>query len=342
MANPADEFSSADLKALAYGGAINEDVMAAIWDITAVPLVFSDMIGSDPVSNSYAEWSTDSLADPDLTNAVVDGADITQNDAAGAARVGNQCQISVKRVSVTERAQSSNVIGGNPLSRNVVRRQQELRRDQEAIFLNNQASVADDGDTTAGKLGGLPNWLETNTTRGATGADGGFSAGTVGATTAGTAVAGTETKLRALVASAWEGGADIQYLMGMPVQIRGLSQYLLTDAAGIATLQSDAGQSADEMTAKGSVNVFITDHGQVLMMRANRLQQVQTGTQSEIFLLDPTYIRKGVLKGMSVGPLAKTGLADKMLMREDYTLKVLNEAAHGVYADLDNALAWTA
>ena len=343
MANPADEFSSADLKALAYGGAIREDVMSEIWDITRIPLPFSDMIGSDPVGNSYAEWSIDALADSDVTNAVIDGADITQNDAAGATRVGNQCQISVKRVSVTERAQGSDVIGGNTLTRNVVRRQQELKRDQESIMLYNQASVADNGDDTAGKLGGLPAWLTTNTDRGGgAGADSGFSSGVVAAATPGTARQASEATLRTLIATAWEGGAELTDMMGMPVVIRGLSQYLLSSTAKVATLTSDAGQSVEEMVAKGSVNVFLTDHGQVLTMRANRLQKVSTGTQSDLLLLDPSFVRKGVLNGMRIEPLAKTGLADKRLMAEDYTLKVLNEASFAVYADIDNAQAWAA
>ena len=41
------------------------------------------------------------------------------------------------------------------------------------------------------------------------------------------------------------------------------------------------------------------------------------------------------LHGYRVEPLAKTGLSDKRLMCVDYTLKVLNEKAHAVIADID-------
>jgi len=33
------------------------------------------MVGSDTHKNEYAEWTLDVLATPDVTNAVVDGAD---------------------------------------------------------------------------------------------------------------------------------------------------------------------------------------------------------------------------------------------------------------------------
>lgn len=335
MANPADEWSSADVKALAHGGLINEDVMNKIWDISRVPLPFTDMIGVDTVSNSYTSWAKDTLGTPSLTNAHVDGADITQNDASGAERVGNECQISVKRVSVTERVQGSNTIGGNELSRQVMRRQQELRRDVEATALHNQASVADDGDTVAGKAGSFRAWLETNTDLGAGGADGGFSAGLVTVATNGTIRDGTETEIRALVGQAWEGGANLSIMMSVPSIIRALSQYLLTAAAGIATLTSDAGQSAEEMTAKGSVNVFLTDHGQVLTMRPNRVQQNVTTNNAPLYFIDPSMVSMGYLNGYRVEPLAKTGLADKRLMAVDWTLKVYAEEAHAVLADLD-------
>ncbi len=166
MANPADEWSSADLKALLAGGLINEDVMAKIWDISRIPLPFSDLIMTDSHDNSFTEWTIDSLGAVDLTNAVIDGADAVTTDAAGGTRVGNHSQISDKGVSVTQRAQKSRVIGrSNELSYQVMMRQQENMRDIEAIMLTQQASIADDGDTVAGKSGGFSSWLTTTTSR---------------------------------------------------------------------------------------------------------------------------------------------------------------------------------
>jgi hypothetical protein len=161
----ADYWSSADLKAIDFGGLINEDVMQQIMDISSISLPFTSSFGSGSVKNSYYEWTIDELADPDTTNAKVDGQDTESlNDAKGGSRVGNHAQISTKNVIVTTRARQSDSIGtSDELAKQVMRRNEELRRDVEAIMLTEQGSQADDGDTTPGLSAGLSAWLETNT-----------------------------------------------------------------------------------------------------------------------------------------------------------------------------------
>ena len=340
MANPADEWSGADLTGVARSGLINEDVMQAIWDISNVPLPFSDRCGTMSVGNSLHMWTQDSLPAADLTNAAVDGADLTANDAVGGTRVGNHCQISTKRVSVTTRARNSNTIGrADELAYQVSRRQIELRRDREAILLENQASVADDGDTVAGKLGGMPTWYATNTDFGATtGAVGGYNTadGLTDVYTAGTTAAISEATIRDLVQNVYEQGGESQVLMSSPSIIRKISEYMFTDTAKIATLQSDQGRSRDPAAALGTVNFFITDFGSLELV-PNRLQAQVAANDWEIHILDFQYLRLSFLHGYKTEPVAKTGLADKRIMSVDGSLAVLNEKAQALYADvLDN------
>ena len=341
----ADYYSSADLKGVAFKGLIREDVMNQIWNISNIPLPLTDRISSDTCENSYAEWTTDKLAAPDLANAAVDGADVSTYSGTGnGARVGNQCQISTKAVAVTQRAQRSDVIGqSNALAYQIMERQKELRRDVEAIMLTQQASVADDGDTVPGKLGGLGAWLTTNDFRGAGGSAAGFANGVVAAPVVGTTRALSETLIRDCAQSIYEQGGNPTLLMSIPSMIRKLSEYMFTSSARIATLMSDTGQSREAQVAKGSVNVFVTDFGVTLEMISNRIMQPVDATPSSencnVYLIDPSYLRQSFLEGYNVQPLAKTGLADKREMSVDYTLKVLNEAAHGVIADIDYKLA---
>lgn len=346
MANPADEWSSADLGAVARGGIIHEDVMNKIWDISNVPLPFTSRIGSDNVGNSLATWTQDKLGDPDLTNKVVDGADATGNNAKGGKRVGNHCQISTKNVSVTQRARASNTIGrSDELSYQVAERQKELRRDREAIMLNNQASVADDGDTVAGTLGGLPSWIETVFASMTDGTAGGYDTGTgltVAATDGTTAGAISEVAIRDAMQAIYQNGGEASVLMSTPDVIRKISEYMFTDGARIATLTSDAMQKASSLTATGSVNLFVTDFG-TLELVPNRIQQgYTTPTAVDVFLLDTALLRIGTLEGYRVDPLAKTGLADKREMSVDATLKVLNEEGLGIIRDVDPAAAMVA
>ena len=126
---------SADLKGVLVNGLINEDVMNKIWDISKIPLPFTDMIGSGSAGNEYKEWTQDTLAAPDPTNAVVDGSDATGDDTQTGARVGNHHQISDKVVRVSYRADASDTIGrSRELSYQITRRQQELRRDSQCLL----------------------------------------------------------------------------------------------------------------------------------------------------------------------------------------------------------------
>lgn len=342
--------NSADLKGVAFGGLINEDVMQKIWDISKIPLPFSDMVGSGGAKNAYKEWTQDTLAAPDLTNAVIDGDDATGNNTVTGVRVGNQHQISDKVVKVSYRADASDTIGrAKELSYQLMRRQQELRRDVEAISLSNQASVADDGDTVAGKVGSLMSWLATNVELPAAGspAVGGFNTGTglTAAYTVGVIEAITEEKIRDNVESVYNEGGDPTVLMAIPGQIRKISEYLFTSSARVATLMSDQGKSGEKATALGAVNVFVTDFG-TLKLVPNRLQQTYTadsaGVANAVFILDPSYIELCYLQGYRTDVLAKTGLAENRQMSVDWSLIVNTEKAHGMITDCDSTAAMTA
>jgi hypothetical protein len=344
MANPADEWSSADLKALKNGGLINEDVMQKIWDISRIPLPFTDLIGTDSHTNAFMSWTQDELAAPDITNAVIDGADASGNDAAGGVRVGNHSQISDKVVSVTQRANNSDTIGrSNELSYQLMMRQQELKRDVEAIMLLNQASIADDGDTVAGLSGGFPSWLETNTSSGTGGSDGGFNTTTalVAAATAGDARVLTEGLIRDAVEDAYIAGGNVTHLMTSAPLVRRLNTFLFSSGASIATPTSNvAGTGGTKaQTGQGYINAFITDFGTTLVIEPNRLQQTYNSGDTtpvpvvDTFLIDPSKVALSVQQGLQVEPIAKTGLADKRQMSMDWSLKVYSEAAHAVIRD---------
>lgn len=337
---------SADLKAVTVGGLIREDVMNKIWDISRIPLPLTDMIGSGTHTNSYTEWTIDALATPDTANAVIDGSDASGNNTALGTRVGNHSQISDKVVRVSFRADASNVIGrAKEFSYQLSRRQQELRRDVEAISLLNQASVADDGASTAGKAGGLPSWINTNHQTGGTA--GGFNTST-GLTVARTVTAHraiTEALIKTAVQDVYTEGGDPTVLMTGPGVIARISEYLFTSSARVATLMSDQGKSSEAATAVGAVNVFVTDFG-TLRLVPNRLQQTHTDSGStqvyDVFIIDPAYLELSYMGGYKSEPLAKTGLANNSQMSVDWTLKVLNEKAHAIIGDINPATAMTA
>lgn len=336
---------SADLKAVLAGGWIHEDLMDKIWDISNVPLPFTNAVGKGSCDNEFSEWSTDALAAPSTSNAVIDGANQdTVNNTATGSRLGNHCQISTKVVQVSSRADASDTVGMRALAYQVSQRQKELRRDVEATCLTGQASVADDGASVAGKSAGLAAFMASNNSMGATGSVPGYNTGTklFGAVVQGTKRAGTETGIRDMCQKIYELGGDPSMMMARPGCIRKYSEYFFTSSARIATLTSETGQSEGASTAKGAVNVFVTDFGVTLDLIPNRIQQDVAASVSNVFILDPSTISLDYLRGYQVEPLAKKGLSEIRMMSVDWQLKVLADDANGIIGDIDYAVAVTA
>lgn len=340
MAKPADYWQARDLKDVEYRGLIREDVMDKIWDISSIPLPYTDLVGSDDADNDYTEWTTDRLSDPALGGWVVDGADSDQNDAKGGKRMGNNCGILTREVQVSARARASNTIGrGDELSYQVMMRQRELRRNVEANLLGGQGSQADDGDTIPGIPAGLAAMMTLHPS-GSGGTAPGFAAGSWGDIVPGAAPVGlTETLVRDAAQACWESGGDPSVLMSVPGMIRKLSEYMFTSSSRIATLTRETRGENTAGSALGSVNVFITDFGVTLDFVPNRIQQPYdvAGTMDgcALFIFDPAYFRISFLRGYRVEELAKTGLSDKRLMSVDFTQKALNPDAGRVLLDLD-------
>ncbi len=344
----ADYWDEADMKALTFGGLVNEDVMQDIWNISAVPLPFTDLVGAGTSKQSYTEWTLDSLASPDTTNAIVSGSDASGNQAAGGTRVGNHHQISDKQLQVTDRNINTDTIGRkNEMAYQLKMRQRELKRDIEAIVLMPQASIADNGDAQAGKVGTFPAWLETNALRGASaGADGGFntSTGVVDIPTAGLARVLTEAYIKTSLLNVYTEGGNVTTLMSTPPLIAGLATYLYaaTTVANIDAVESD---KARARVAQGAISIYKGQFG-VVELVANRLQQTYASEDPEqvvnVFFIDPELAELTYLHKPKAVPLAKVGTADKMQITADWSLRVFQEKGHAVVADIQPAGTVTA
>lgn len=334
---------AADLRRQPAGGLVRENVLDQIFDISRIPLPFTDRAGSaGDVTQQYHEWTVDKLRDPDMNNWKVDGQDtITANDTNMGTRLGNHCGISTKTVQVSTRANNSDVIGvGQTLSYQVEKRNQELRRDVEALSLGLQGSVEDDGDTIPGKVGSVFSFIKTNVDLGATGTATGFNTTTkVTATVVpGTKRGLTETIVRNQVQNVYLKGGEADTFMAPPQICRIFSEYCFTSQARIATLMNDEGGGPGPMRAKGSVNVFESDFGTLAIVPNRLMQPTATGTGS-IGIFDFDYLAMGQLVPYRIEQLAKTGLADKRQIAVDWTLEVRNEEAEAAIHAIDYTVA---
>lgn len=351
-----------DLRGVATDGVINEDLMQRIWDVSRIPLPFTDRVGSGTVSSHQFDWVTDKLATPDTANYWVETANFSTGTAtantdyadtatAPTIRYRNHIQISVKGVSVSEVADSVSTVGGSGgLAYNLMVAQQELRRDVEAICLINQASVAGNSTTTsprtASYVAGCKD--QSSPTRNlvdTAGTQGGYdtSTGVFGAYTPGTARGITETMLRDLAQALYVGGCggpgERLTLMTGPALKRTISTYMYTSTARIASLVKDV-QSAEMAAAQGAVDIFITDFG-TLELVPNRFQGDLGTNQHAALLFDPAYFELVYLRGYQTTENAKNSLVNRRTVNVYWGTR-FNPECMGAILDINPATTMAA
>lgn len=305
---------------------IREDLSNVIYNISPEETPFISNIGRENVKNTYFEWQTDSLAAASSSNAALEGDDISSFTAVNpTSRVGNYTQISTKNVVISGTLEALDKAGRrSELTYQLAKLGSELKRDMESALLANQAAVAGN-TTTARRTAGLPAWLTSNTSFGGLGVDPTVGSTPTAARTDGTQRAFTETLLKEVIAKVWTSGGTPKMLM-----VGAFNKQAASAFAGIATKFRDvpAGQQAQII---GAADVYVSDFGTVNIV-PNRFQRAR-----DAFIVDPDYASLAVLRPIQQMELAKTGDAEKRLMLVEYGLKVQNQAAHGIVADLTTA-----
>ena len=298
---------------------IREDLSNVIYNISPEETPFISNIGRESVNNTYFEWQTDSLAAASSSNAALEGDDISSFTAVNpTSRVGNYTQISTKNVVISGTLEAVDKAGRrSELTYQLAKLGSELKRDMESALLANQSPVAGN-TTTARRTAGLPAWLKTNVNK----ASDGTSNSGISARTDGTQRAFTETILKDVIQQVWVSGGTPKMLM-----VGAGNKVVASSFTGIATRYRDvpAGQQAQII---GAADVYVSDFGTVSIV-PNRFQRNRDG-----FIVDPEYCSMAVLRPIQQTELAKTGDAEKRLLLVEYGLKVNNEAAHGIAADL--------
>jgi Family of unknown function (DUF5309) len=313
---------------------IREDLQDAYISISPTECPFQAAIGRKSVSNTYFEWPTVDLAAP-TANRVLEGEAAPGNDApTNAVRLANYTQISDKVVEVSDTNEAVNGAADvQTLAKQVAFKLKELKRDMETMLVSNVAAVA--GNTTTARVtAGLPAFLRTNVSRGATGASGTLSGTTAGfpnaAATDGTPRALTEDMLKSVIASCWNNGAEPSVVLcGSAVK-----QKISSTFTGSATKYQDM---TDSKKLVAAVDIYVSDFG-TLQIVPSRFLETRTVAARDVFVLDPNYARMAFLQNVKQRPLARTGHAERRMISVEYGLQVDTEKAHGIIADINGAL----
>lgn len=300
---------------------VREDLSDRIAELFPDETPFMNAIGTSPVNNTYTEWQTDSLVQANGNNAAVQGDDTPNQNRPNTVRVGTHTQIFTKVISASTTVEWTNKAGRrSELARETMKAGREIRRDMETRFLSGSASVAATA-SVAGQTAGALAWLTSNVSRGGSGANGGFSNGIVAAPTSGTQRAYTEPLLKGVLQSIWTNG-------GNPAMVitNGAQKQVAAGFAGLADQRVDAGPGRIRIVA--GADIYVSDFGE-LQFVPDRF-----ATARDALVVDPEYWDVGIGDALKIEPLAKTGLAERRLMRAEVALRCLNQAASGVVADL--------
>ena len=303
---------------------IREDISDAFTSLTPTETILMSTIGTRNVDNTYFEWTETDLAATAANRQIEGDAALANSAPTNAVRKGNYTQISAKVVEVSDTNNSVNGVANiQTVARQLTLKMQELKRDMEAMLLDNVAASAG-ASGTARQTAGLPAFLTSNVDRGTGGANGTTSgAGGAGyvnaAATDGTQRAITESMLKTVIASCWDAGAEPSVVLCGSSQKQTISTF-----TGNATRYKEA----EDSKLNAAIDVYISDFGELQIVPARHVRS------RDVLVLDPSYAKVAYLQTAKQKPLARTGLSERRLISTEYGLEVTSQKAHGVIADV--------
>lgn len=294
-----------------------------------------DMAGKEKLDGKHPEWEYEALRAPG-SNVQTEGDEFTFNAQVAPTRVGNWSQILRDSwiYSATQQA-VDNAGNQEKATKAKIKAGINVRKDIELAIVSNTASVSG----AARVSGGLPSWLITNVSRGATGANGGYSSGTglTVAATNGTLRTFTKALLDGVMQAAYQSGGNVTKVVGSPY-IKSVFVTFMSDANVAAFRYSADGEGKNTLVA--NADIYEGPFGKVAFM-PNRVMAASAGVARNVFLLDPDMVKWGNLRPIQEAEVAKTGDAEKGVIIGEGCLKIGNEAGLGVVADVFGLTATT-
>lgn len=286
-------------------------------------------IGTDTTGNTYFEWLTDELAAPDANNAVIDGDDVSNDAYPAVTRLGNYVQTMDKIIGLSHITQQVNHAGQHTsMGAARAKKYRELKRDMETRLSGNFAAVPPAAGT-AHQTAGAAAFMRANTNRGVGGANATLSGGASGyvnaAATNGTLRNFTEAQLKDVHRKCRENGGSPDLLVLSPALKQTFSTF-----AGIAAQRKD-NPGSKAATIIGAADFYIGDFGQIAAV-----DSIYT-TGRDALLIDRDSMKLVYLQKFQNDKLAKTGHSDKEMVSVSFGLRVDNDKASGIIADIQAA-----
>ena len=309
---------------------IREDLEDIISRVAPEETPFSNNIGGRKAAkNTYHEWQLEDLASPDADNAQLEGDDTTTFEENVTDRVGNVTQIFKRSFVVSGTQEKVDKAGRrSEIGRHRAIKGREIKRDCEASMLSANASVRQTGSTPR-KLGGSQSWIESNSSNGATGADGGFNSSTniVDAPTGGTDRDFTEAQLKTVMQNIFTNGGTMKR---RSLYVSPHNKTVFSSFTGIA-------ENRNQMPGSGMANIigaaelYQSDFGELAAIPC------AYGLSGAAMVIDHDYWGISTLRAMKTEKLSKTGDNEKHHIIMEKTLVCENEKASGIIRDLNES-----
>lgn len=297
--------------------------------------IYSD-ISKGTCKSVHPEWETDELSPPG-DNSYTEGDEYTFDAGDTPDRLGNYTQIMRKTGIISETQEAVEQAGNaNKVKRQKLKKGKELRLDVELSIITPTASVAG----AHRKSGGLPTWLETNVSRGAGGANGGFdvNTGLTVAPTNGTQRAFAKALMDDVMQQGYQAGANFRNVYVSP-HVKSVFVTFMSDA-NVAPFRHSV-DNGNNNTIIANADIYEGPFGKVFI-KPNRVMAKDAARARNAFFTDNSMLSFQWLRKIHEDKeVARTGDAKKFVLIGEGTLKVHNEAGLGVVADLHGMTATT-
>lgn len=336
-----------------YDAKLNrEDLHRVVSNITPQDTPIYSSIMKGRCRNTRLDWGIDSL-DGVTDNAQIEGDEWSFVAPTTGEKVSNYCQILWKPFAFSKTQEAMDSAGNDAkTARELINKMVELRKDVEASILLSNASVKGDA-TTKRKSGSLNSWLTTNVSAGSSGNAGGFQQndGLVDAPGEGTQRTFTKTLLDGVLTSVYSNGGNPTRIFCSPY-IKQVFATFMADSN--VTEQRTAAPANRGVTVVGSVEMYLDPMGQLCTLMPDRVMTASkkgfgglntdqkvtdqnTKMARNVYVVDRKRAEWCWLRSMRRVPqseVAQTGDATKTVVLGEGTLRIANEAAHGVVRDV--------
>ncbi|MBA5724401.1 DUF5309 domain-containing protein [Candidatus Liberibacter sp.] len=278
----------------------------------------------------HPEWVVDSLAAPG-PNAQLEGDEYNFEAISAPERLGNYTQIMRKSwvLSGTQEAvdDASSILKRKEQK---LKKALEIRKDVEYSLVSSQAS----DKNSPRKLASLSSWIKTNASRGKDGGSGGYNSetGLTQKAKDGEQRAFTKQLLDEVMQAGYQNGSNFRHIVVSP-HVKSEFVRFMSDS-NVASFRYATSSNSEKNTIVATADIYDGPFGRVIV-HPNRVMATNAETAHNAFLIDPDMLEFLWLRDIQEDKnITKTGDSNKGIIIGEGTLKVKNEKAIGVVADL--------